>query len=86
MFNNTGGNTIEELMNTTGKQANVFINAPLAMICVAVKSEVSLLTTLHEAGCLKPIDSNAKTKLEDAGTAPSPDRARPKARTRSGGA
>lgn len=51
MICNTGGNPIEELMNdhTTVVQ----INAPRAMICVAVKSQVMLLEILHREGMLK---------------------------------
>ena len=48
----TGGNPIEELMNDDGTNSNIFNNAPRALICVAVKSQVSLLTVLHEKGVL----------------------------------
>ena len=44
---NTGGNPIEESINDDGINSNVFNNAPRALICVAVKSQVSLLNTLH---------------------------------------
>jgi len=44
---NTGGNPIEELMNDDGTNSNVFNNAPRALICVAVKSQVALLEILH---------------------------------------
>lgn len=47
-INNTGGNSVEELMNDDGKNSNVFNNAPRALICVAVKSQVHLLETLHQ--------------------------------------
>lgn len=46
------GQKVEVLMNTTGEQANVFNNAPLALICVEVKGQVALLTRLYEAGLL----------------------------------
>lgn len=49
---NTGGNAIEELMNDDGTNSNIFNNAPRALICVAVKSQVSLLERLHESGVL----------------------------------
>jgi len=38
---NTGGNSIEELMND--HKSNVFNNAPRALICVSVKSQIALL-------------------------------------------
>lgn len=49
---NTGGNTIEDLYNDDGTNSNVFNNAPRALLCVAVKSQVDLLTKLHELGHL----------------------------------
>lgn len=49
----TGGNSVEELMNADSKEANIQVNAPLAMICVAVKVQVSLLEDLHAKGLLK---------------------------------
>lgn len=49
-INNTGGNSIEEIMNDN--KTDVLINAPKAMICVAVKSQVYLLTLLHDRGKL----------------------------------
>jgi len=52
MIVNTGGNPIEELMNDDGTNSNVFNNAPRALICVAVKSQVQLLKALHEQGML----------------------------------
>lgn len=45
---NTGGNPIEELMNDNHTTA--FENATRAIIIVAVKSQVSLLETLHKEG------------------------------------
>ena len=50
LINNTGGNPVEELMND--HSTNVFVNAPRAMLCVAVASQVMLLTHLHEGGAL----------------------------------
>lgn len=49
---NTGGNDVEELMNDNGTNSNVFNNAPRALICVAVKSQVALLVELHKEGKL----------------------------------
>lgn len=49
-FNNTGGNSIEELMN---RCTNVFVNAPLALIELGVRCQVNLLTKLHNEGRLK---------------------------------
>jgi len=51
---NTGGNDIEELMND--HDTVVQVNAPLAMICVAVQSQVSLLERLHSHGALRAWD------------------------------
>lgn len=48
---NTGGNGIEELMND--HDTIVQVNAPRAMICACVKSQVSLLMFLHKEGHLK---------------------------------
>lgn len=50
---NTGGNKVEELVNDDGTNSNVFVNAPRALICCAVKSQVDLLTALHAHGLLK---------------------------------
>lgn len=50
LITNTGGNQIEELMND--HTANLFSNAPRAMLCVVVKSQVALLTNLHTTGVI----------------------------------
>lgn len=50
-INNTGGNDIEDLFNDS--DTTVQINAPRAIICVAVKSQVYLLQTLQENNLLK---------------------------------
>lgn len=52
LINNTGGNTIEDLVNDDGTNSNVFNNAPRALICCAVKCQVDLLKTLHNEGLL----------------------------------
>jgi len=49
---NTGGNEIEDIMNNDGTNSNVFNNAPMALICVAVKSQVALLEQLNKKGLL----------------------------------
>lgn len=46
---NTGGNSVEDLMND---RSNVVVNAPLAMLAVAVHSQVTLLNILHKQGIL----------------------------------
>ena len=51
LFCNTGGNPVEHLLNN--RSADILTNAPLAMLCVAVKSQVILLASLREAGHLK---------------------------------
>lgn len=53
LIGNTGGNDIEELMNDDGTNSNVFNNAPRALICVAVKSQVRLLELLKKKDLLK---------------------------------
>ena len=45
-INNTGGNDVEVLMNDHSTTLDT--NIVLAMLCVAVQSQVSLLTKLHE--------------------------------------
>ncbi len=50
MIVNTGGNTVESLMND--ENSNMFNNAPRALICVAIKSQVRLLEELYEKGLL----------------------------------
>ena len=44
---NTGGNPVEELMNDDGINSNLQNNAVRALLCVAVKSQISLLEQLH---------------------------------------
>lgn len=53
MILNTGGNSIEDLVNDDGKNSNIFNNAPRALICASVKSQVGLLEQLYEKGLLK---------------------------------
>jgi hypothetical protein len=55
MILNTGGNSIEDLVNDDGKNSNVFNNAPRALICASVKSQVGLLEQLYDKGLLKKI-------------------------------
>ena len=50
LIRDTGGNPIEELMND--HESNVVINAPRALICVAVKSQVHMLEALQKRGML----------------------------------
>lgn len=46
---NTGGNTVERLMNGN---TNPIVNLPLSTLECAVKSQVILLETLHKRGRL----------------------------------
>lgn len=48
-FCNTGGNNIEDLVNGN---ASPLVNLPLSTIQACVKSQVTLLTTLHDARLL----------------------------------
>ncbi len=52
MILNTGGNNIEDLVNDDGTNSNVFNNAPRALICAAIKSQIGLLELLYEKGLL----------------------------------
>lgn len=52
-FGNTGGNTVEDLMNRDPREANIFINAPVALICVAVENQVGILMRLYDKGLIK---------------------------------
>ena len=50
---NTGGLSIEELMERTrDPDCNVVINAPLALVCQSVESQMILLVRLHNDGLL----------------------------------
>jgi len=42
---NTGGNSVEDLVNDT--ESNMFNNAIRAALCIAVQSQVALLTELY---------------------------------------
>jgi hypothetical protein len=50
LVNNTGGNSVEELENDTS--TSMFINAPRAILCCCVHSQVQLLTMLHNKGLM----------------------------------
>lgn len=50
-INNTGGNDIEDMMNN--HSVNLDNNAILTLLVVAVKSQVTLLETLHKAELIK---------------------------------
>lgn len=50
LIGNTGGNTVEEMMND---DSNAQINLPRAVLAVAVKSQVGLLCTLHARELLR---------------------------------
>jgi hypothetical protein len=47
-FNNTGGNKIEDLMNDHA--TTITVNTPRVMLIIAVVSQVTLLTYLHNNG------------------------------------
>ena len=49
-IHNTGGNTVESMMNG---DASPLINLPLSMLQACVKSQVSMLYGLHEASKLR---------------------------------
>ena len=43
---------VEEFMNCDGKNCNIVVNGPRALICQAVQAEVGLLEKLKAAGRL----------------------------------
>ena len=49
-INNTGGNTVEECVNS---KASLQVNMPMAILNIAVTSQIGLLKTLHARGELK---------------------------------
>lgn len=51
---NTGGNSIESLMND--KSTNMHNNAVRSVIIACVSSQINLLAALHETGCLRELD------------------------------
>lgn len=54
LLNNTGGwMTPEDVMNCDDPSCNVIVNAPKALLCVAVRSQIQYLIALHDAGLLK---------------------------------
>lgn len=54
-FVDTGGLAIEDVMNRDAREANVVINAPVALICCAVRAQVELLNGMRKAGVLPPV-------------------------------
>lgn len=52
MFCNTGGNSIEELMND--QDSNMFNNAPRAALAIGIDGQVGLLTRLYKNRLLAP--------------------------------
>jgi hypothetical protein len=54
-INNTGGNSIENLMND--ETTKPFSNAIRYALIVCVESQVNLLITLHKTGKLKPLQT-----------------------------
>lgn len=55
MLKNTGGTFDDpaEAMNCDGKNCNLAVNGPRAILCIAVRSQVMLLESLHEKGLLR---------------------------------
>lgn len=48
-----GGYTCEEVMNCDGRDCNVIVNAPRAMMCAGLATKVQFLTRLQREGKLK---------------------------------
>ncbi len=51
-FANSGGNTIEDLINRLMTEPDLANNMPVFVLAVAARDQVRLLTSLHEAGLL----------------------------------
>ena len=53
LIGNTGGwITPEHAMNCDGRDCNVLVNSPRALLCVSVSSQIGLLQRLHKRGAL----------------------------------
>jgi hypothetical protein len=51
LLNNTGGHITPEMaMNCDAKSCNLVVNAPRALLCQSVRSQVILLESLHKEG------------------------------------
>jgi hypothetical protein len=53
LIQNTGGNSVEELVNDT--DSNMHNNCIRAALCIAVKSQVTLLRAMHDRAMLAEI-------------------------------
>lgn len=53
MIGNTGGNSIAELMND--HNCTMRNNAVRSVLIISVESQITTLTRLHKAGCLKDV-------------------------------
>ena len=51
--NASGWITPEHAMNCDGRDCNIVVNGPRALICTSVSSQVSLLERLYAKGLLK---------------------------------
>lgn len=52
LANTAGWCTPDHAMNCDSRDCNLVVNAPRAMICIAVSSQVALLLRLRDAGLL----------------------------------
>lgn len=59
---NTGGNSVEELMND--RTCDISNNAVRAALCVAIQSQVALLEHLHRDGLLSSLGGH--DRMNDA--------------------
>lgn len=53
LIQNTGGNSVEDLVNDT--DSNMHNNCIRAALCIAVKSQVTLLRIMHDRAMLAPL-------------------------------
>lgn len=58
MFQNTGGNSIESLMND--RDTNAWNNAVRSALIISVDSQVTLLIRMHAAGLIPAEDTGAR--------------------------
>lgn len=56
VFNNTGGNEVEDLVNRYISESNlVFTNLPMYTLAAMAFSQVNLMYALRDRGLLKPL-------------------------------
>jgi hypothetical protein len=49
---------VEEYLGCDGRNCNIVVNGPRALLCQSANAETKILLRLHEAGLLKSFDPN----------------------------